>query len=331
MARLLSRQALWGAVALLAPSIARGDTNRVVRLLYEQRPGTEGCPGADAIRRVVSGHLGRDPFDLASPRVLLARIEVTAGGLRARILLREGDRIVGERDLAARGSDCGELASSLTLAIALAIDPLVTLPKTVADAGALPIPPGAPPAPPVAAVDKRASEPVAIVDGRAKKAVFRLGLGAHGATGVLPAPAAGPAVSASLRRGRASLWLDMRWDLAPSRALEAGELGGTAVLGALAGCAHLARVGACGVVAAGALRVWGADLGEAIDGRTRPLVHAGPRLAVDLASWGPVSLLAHAELLVALTRTTVEVDNRPVWTTPRASAGGGISAMMVVP
>jgi hypothetical protein len=166
---------------------------------------------------------------------------------------------------------------------------------------------------------------------RSAPVAWRLGAGAHLASGLLPGPAAGPSVSLSGRKGGGSLRVDAVWDSAAARTVGAGELDGNARWGALAACAHASRLAACGVVGAGALRLSGSDLGDAVGGGTRLVAMGGPRLVADLARFDAFVLTAHADGLFAATRTTVEVDGRSVWETPRVSFGGAVSAMVQMP
>src|SRR5262249_7436111 len=150
-------------------------------------------------------------------------------GLRAHVSLRSaGGRAAGSRDLVSRSGDCGELASSLTLAISIAIDPLALAASEQ---------PAAPPTAPLCPPQLACPEPPAPVCPERRRAGgprrppgprpppvaartrigFRLGAGGLLSIGAAPSAVAGGAwVRAGLRAAAFSLDLEGRADPAAS-------------------------------------------------------------------------------------------------------------------
>lgn len=112
-------------IAFASPPAAGAAEPPSFALSY-QAPEGAGCPTEDAVRAAVTGELGYDPWDPvddgASPRIGVT-IRAARGGVRGRVEMRATDgRHLGARELEA--PSCAELAGALTLAIAVAIDPL---------------------------------------------------------------------------------------------------------------------------------------------------------------------------------------------------------------
>lgn len=128
------------ALSLLATMAALADADRV-QLSVERAALASSCPDHRALAEQVRQHLGSEPFVMdaagahrrvdvlmfASPRAddeLVVRVRLTdAAGLQ-----------LGQREL--RGAlDCATLSEELTLAVAIAIDPLLLLRPPARDAG----------------------------------------------------------------------------------------------------------------------------------------------------------------------------------------------------
>jgi hypothetical protein len=114
---------LVSAVLLCLPSIARAAGGHY-RLELVRAEGAGSCPGAASIERDVTARLGRDPFAQAGERGIEIVLERSGDVWRAKLYLRvdpnEPDAV---RLLESEASDCGDLAKSITLAVALAIAP----------------------------------------------------------------------------------------------------------------------------------------------------------------------------------------------------------------
>ncbi len=105
------------AVPATAPATAR--------LIYAPGAFADACPDADAIRSLVTHHLGYDPFGEPAQRVLLLALDGTgAQATRARVeLLDEKLMPLGSR-VVESGAGCAELVATGALQMSIAIDPM---------------------------------------------------------------------------------------------------------------------------------------------------------------------------------------------------------------
>jgi hypothetical protein len=324
------------ALALVhATGIARADAETATSLQfdYQRNSGAEGCPSEDDMRQRIASHVGHDPFARGPSRssgpssgVRLA-IEGAPKGLVARIELRDASgKIVGTKNLDSPTRDCTELASAAALTISVAIDPL---------RAAEPPPPSTPAPPPPAK-----SPGVIIVHERVIERVtsapipqppapwrFRVGGSLVGTFGWEPATSAGLTAFVGVRRGFFTLDLEGRADLPQSKAAGSGGAVRASFLGAsLAPCFALSITRACVVGTLGALQGRGEGLDRQLSQDTF-YAALGVRLAAEFSLTRAVRLRAHGDLQAPLTRTTLRLDQRDVWTTPSAVALLGIGAV----
>src|SRR3982751_5711576 len=95
-----------------------------VRFDYQRKEGAGACPDAGAVASSVAERLGYEPFDAAAPDTVKVTVFGKDRGLHARIeMLGANGRSRAERVLSSRRSDCADLAATMALAIAIAIDP----------------------------------------------------------------------------------------------------------------------------------------------------------------------------------------------------------------
>jgi len=119
---------------------------------WTREAGATSCIAEVDLVAGVEQRLGRAlTGDRAMARVIEGRVEPTAGGYRARIVvLDERGAALGERELVEDSPDCRKLDDKLTLVIALAIDPDAvtrqrgTLPSRVRASRTIPVVPSAP-------------------------------------------------------------------------------------------------------------------------------------------------------------------------------------------
>jgi hypothetical protein len=106
-----------------------------------------------------------------------------------------------------------------------------------------------------------------------------------------------------------------------------GSVRVSAYLGTVGACVGVSVVSGCLLVAGGALRGEGFDVGIAYDAVT-PFFLAGLRLSLETPRVGPFRGRLTAELLAPMTPTTHRIDARDVWETPpvAATVGLGVSA-----
>lgn len=92
-------------------------------------------------------------------------------------------------------------------------------------------------------------------------------------------------------------------------------------------CYHAGIARACLLAGAGALR---GVAESATDGQpvTRPYAAIGARAGLELPIRDGIALGAHGDLLAALTRITLKLDDRDVWTTPLMSGAAGVDLVV---
>lgn len=290
-----------------------------VRLDYDRQEGAAPCPDASAIQVGVAARLGYDPFEGSAAEVLHVTVRQTQHGLEARIELADAEgRVRAERRLLSRQGDCKELAASVELAIAIAIDPSGTSVNS-AGAGEPRVEPVSPPtataaevAPPAAAPTEAPAAP-AVVEGSAVPTPGVAIAGETGAdlvmaTGAAPSPSFGLLVRAGLRRAFLSLGLEARGDLPSSRSLSDGaasaSVSAALVTVSLVPCLRSTYLGFCGVASAGLFHASSAGL---VDPHSVNLFYsaAGARVALTYPLATHWALELHGDATHPFARTTL--------------------------
>jgi hypothetical protein len=325
---LLTGQAL--AALLLAHPAASADVPRQVRLEYERQEGASACPEEAAIRTGVAGRLGYEPFRERAADLLRATLRRAGNQLEARIELLDGQgNLRAQRRLVSRGRDCAELAASVELAIAIAIDPM---------ASAAPASPAvSPDAPATAARPERPrvdTAPVARPRESSAPAASPLGVwlavAALGGVGSAPGPNAGLLLGGGIEHGHISLGLEARADLPASKELRAGQARAYLLAGSLVPCLHLDRAALCALATAGVRRVSGSGL---LDERSATLAYValGGRIGLELPLREQLSLTLHGDVTAPLTETRLTVDDGVVWTSPAVAVALALGLAMRFP
>ncbi|MFT3768139.1 MAG: hypothetical protein QM820_22030 [Minicystis sp.] len=323
----------------------RAEPPRAARLAFTRGAGAERCPDEAALRGAVAARLGYDPFRDDAPRSIDASVRQAGGALRGEVTLTDAaGHVTGTRRLATANDDCEELVASMALAISIAIDPEVLFrpaPPPPASAPAPPAPAAAPPPRAPAPEPPRRSErppaiipeplPAAIVAPRPERVHFRAGAGGVVAFGAAPAVNGGITTQVGLRYRAFSAAIEGRFDVPASTAAPGG---GTVSAGLLAAsvvpCFHVRAFAACGIGMVGALRGTGAGVPSAKAAVT-PFAALGLRAGVEIPVAGIVSADLHGDLDITLTRTTLQLDGRDVWTTPRAAGAFGAGVLVHFP
>jgi hypothetical protein len=293
--------------SLLASAAPTQDPRRV-RFAYELPDSSETCPDEAKLRAGVVARLGYDAFDAAAEEELKVSLRRTGHELEALITITDGQgRVRAERRLISRHGDCAELASSVELAVSIAIDPFrVAEPPEPA----VPAPPQTEPTPTVPTAP-------------APRLLGQIKAGALVGQGTAPTRTLGFVLGGNVRRGRWSLGLEARADLPRDRGLPVGAIRTTSLLGSLSPCVHWRGATACALITAGALHAQGRGLVDA-QRITRPTVAMGARLAYTLPLSRRFSLLFHGDVTTPIVTTELDVDHEGVWTTPPVAAALGI-------
>lgn len=272
-----------------------------VQLVYEAEAR---CPDRRALDAAVSARLGYSPFDERSARVARVRLFSAGPTLRGTLELVDGERSLGRKTFASK--DCQELASSVALALAIALDPLHAERPVVVE----PMPPApvSPPAP--------APVPVVVPVKSASPLIVGIGLTGRVLTGVTP-----------LVTGSAGLELSLRWGALEftgrghgSWPVQAPDLRVSELGGSVAMCGALPWVGLCAVGGGSVLTLTGPR--ETV---TQGIALAGARVVGRFEPVPRLWLLPFVELLAVLTRVIALSGDEVLWTTSPLSFSAGLT------
>ncbi len=269
------------------------------------------CPTSAELASSVIARLGYDPFMPAAPR--LAVVDVARGAkdlvAKVRVFDESGER-EGERELHAAPANCAELFESVSLTIAIAIDPLsANGPRPPPPAS----PPRAEPPPPAAPVHE----------------VGRAGMGLVAAIGAAPSPTAGLVIGgeAALLEQRLHVGLDVRADLPASDGGANGKVIASLLVGDVSACYGRTFLG-CGVVTAGIVRATSTDVGTSQI--AFPFFAAGGgRLGMDLPMARNVAVRPYLDVAFIATRHTLRIDGESRFSFPPLMATAGVVAYFV--
>ncbi len=303
------------------------------RLVYTRGAGAEGCPEEAEVHDALSARLGYDPFDAAATDEFKVSISARGKGLTAVVELfdTQGTRR-GERTLTSPTRECGELAASFELALAIAIDDI----KRVAP---LSPPPGplSPDAPDPASPPPSELRPLADPPGRPERTgradaeapspvpntSVEVNLGAAGSSGAAPSLTGGARAGVALRAGRGSLGVEVRWDLPGYQPVDSGFIRGSLTTGAVVPCLRSTHLGACALISVGSMQ--GAGVGLLLaSSATSPYFSLGARVFGDLPLLHGLAARAHLDLEAPLARTVFTVSNTEVWAMPGLSVSLGL-------
>jgi hypothetical protein len=306
---------VFAALAVAAPSAA-AEARPSARLVYA---GAEGCPEASELAATVAARLGYEPFGLAAPRVVDVRLQRKGGVFQGRLEMRDADgHPNGIRELAS--ADCRELVSSLSVAIAIGIDPLSLTRQAPTPPAPTPEPPKQERPPPQPEPKPPSAEPI----------LFRFAAGTLIAFGTEPATAFGLTAQAGIRRRALSAALEGRADFpASADAPAGGRVTASLVAGSVVPCAHVSVAFACGAFTLGALRGEGQGVSTPLRS-TDGYAAAGARAGVELRIAGPIAARVHGDLAGTITRIALDLDGRTVWSTPTVSGALGADVVAVV-
>ena len=339
-------------------------SNLGAHLIYEREPAAAICPDEPSLRAAVARRIGFDPFDEAAPRTIVCRVSRLPRGLRVRIEIgTDGTEPKATRELVSRRTDCDDLAEALTVAIAIAINPLVAPARPVREppwgpvsappapvvvpvaeptalvadppvaALAPKVPPVVPPRvtpPPLEALNVRSSAPAAAISPAAEHGLeWRFAVDGAFATGINPGLTYAGDVAIGLAGRRYSTEVGVRVAGPSSLAVGHGSIRVWQWAVLLTPCAHNRYLSACLLGSAGI--VYGNGEGFAITQESQsPAIAAGGRAAAEYPlSEKRLRLRATLDVTAALTRTHFAVGGVEAWTSPRAAAALGLGLVGV--
>ncbi|MEJ7734588.1 MAG: hypothetical protein WKG00_36010 [Polyangiaceae bacterium] len=311
MRRWLTPALLLGAVTIAWP--AHAERARVALGYQRAADAPAECPDEATFRALVAARLGYDPFVADGRSRLDASLQKRGQELIGRLVLQGDDPAPRERELRARPTECFELATSMALAAAVAIDPEAA--RTGKAPPEMPPPPSAQPlAPPPTVTPPRPPPPPP--PAAETRLGVRGGVGAVLPVGVVPAPRGGLRLLLALDGGAWTLGAEGSF-LFPSRSEASfGSVGAWVANGALVPCARPSFGAAlsldfCAVAAIGLMR-------SDAEGVTRSeptsdvFATVGPRVGVSLFPWAHVGFEATADLAFPLSRIHLYIDDRGV-------------------
>jgi hypothetical protein len=321
---------LFAAVAAFCISgVASAAPARHVRFEYarQEGAGASACPELPAIAAGVAARLGYEPFDDRASDLVRATIRTAAHGLEARIELVDGDGVVkAERRLVSHQRDCTELASSVELAVSIAIDPLgvgaaeppASVPADVAEPRAVAAPAPEPTAP--AASTTRPHPPLAA----------RVEGGVVGTAAKAPSYSLGARVGGALGGHIFSIGLEGQADFSARKPLQQGYARATLWTASLVPCARQGVVAVCALFTAGLLRGSGDEL---FDAHSTNLFYAaaGLRLSFAIPLTSSLALTVHGDATAPFTEEQLRVDAQTVWTSPHVAAALGVGLAATFP
>lgn len=308
-----------------------------VALDYQPVPN---CPGAEQLEAAVVARLGYDPFVEDAPHHVSVLVSPKANSLEGRIEWHDADgQWAGDQSFSMASGDCVRLTRTMALALAVQIQLLRDLRATAAsdseqtsDAKSSPksaaeAPRAKPSNESTSPSSSSESPDASAVRSTAKPGaspVFALGLGAAVGFGMAPDPLVLGRIFGQLSWQRATIQLAVNASLPSTfRRADGAGVSEQLLLLSIAGCEAFGRWNACLVVDAGSVSLAGKD----IDNPTAthlPFVDVGLRAGFNQPLGQRAFINAHADGLVVLTRWTANLDDVPVWTTPRFSAAVGM-------
>jgi hypothetical protein len=328
------------AHALEAP----GERARVVLAYGRSGTAVKTCPDEATFRALVAARLGYDAFVDASKSedTLTLRVEFrprggfVAGSLE---LLALGSPR-GDRTMNAAPADCYELAASLALAAAVAVDPEGALAQKTAASAAQPPPssaqapqPALPSSPSTRAPPAPLRPPLPSAE---KTALARfLHAGAVISVGIQPGTAPGIRLGGGLGRRAWSIGLEAAAFLPSERERSYGTVSAHALYGSLLPCLHpgSARltVDVCTVASVGAL-FSDAEAVTRSQAATDLYATVGARVGLTFRASDALGFTLDAEAPVALSRVHLLVDDagvrREVWAAGRIGFIGGARVVL---
>jgi hypothetical protein len=304
-------------VALSVSGVASAEPARHVRFEYarQEGAGASACPELPAIHAGVAARLGYEPFDDRASDLVRATIRSNAHGLEARIELVDSEGMVkAERRLVSHQRDCTELASSVELAVSIAIDPL-----------------GAGAAEPAPSVPTDIPEtPVLAAPAPKPPLATRVEGGLVGTLAKAPSYSLGARVGGAVGGEFFSLGLEGQADFSTRKSLQQGDARAALWTASLVPCARRGEVAACALFTAGLLRGSGDGLADA---QSTNLFYAalGLRLSFSIPLTSSLALTVHGDATAPLTEEQLRVDGQAVWTSPHIAAGLGLGLAATFP
>lgn len=327
-------------------------------VLGYERSGTalKACPDEATFRALVAARLGYDAFvdGGGNQNTLALRVEFRRLGalVSGSLQLTAHGAPRGGRTISAAPADCYELAASLALAAAVAVDPQGALAQNAGTAPGQPPPSSEPAAPSIAPLrtppptspepaPSTSSPPPLLPPFPPAETTTRAGFlnaGAVVSVGIQPGPAPGVRIGGGLRSGAWSVGLEMVAFLPSEREQPFGTASAQAFYGSLLPCGHRGwtrlTVDVCAIVSVGALfsHAEGVTRSRTVTDRYTTV---GARVGLTLRASDAWSFTLNAEAPIALSRVHLVVDdagvNREAWAANRVGFIGAAGMELKLP
>lgn len=336
------RSAAFAVLAILATygEVAAAEPARVSLTYLRRGAAAAECPDEATFRTLVIARLGYDPFDKAAPLVL--RVDLRPQGTEIAgsfVLSGKAGEKRAERTL--RDADCFEIASSLALATAIAVDPdAVRIGATPPPKESEPPPPK--PTPPPADRTKPRMPPP---DDRASSMWSPTPPGARLTAafvmpvGLTPAPRGGVRAGLGIEGGIWSLVAEGVFFFPSSKTESFGTVSSFVAHGSLVPCAHLPLhsivfLDLCTVGSVGAMFSDAEEVSRS-DPQTHVFATVGPRAGVTVMPISEVGIAATFDMPVNLARAHLVIEDRgeprEVWAASRIGFVGGLGLVFHFP
>ena len=335
------------ALALgVAPRALAGEKVRA-ELRYTRTD--DACPDEPTMRALVASRLGYDPFidgaDLALSIDLgrQGRERVGRIALASKNVARGGERVLRSSD-----GDCNELASSVALAVALAIDPSAARAQPAPPELTPPPAPAPPPAPPTAVnppspAPRVAAPPAPPVPRPPRSPERRLGwrgdAGVVVGAGIVPGTSFGPRLGVALHGVSWSIAAEGAAIFAGTASSPRGDATTSAAFGSLVPCFDVEldarfELDLCLIGSLGALFSEARSVSRSFP-TTSLLAAVGPRASLTIFPWRSLGLRLGGDLTVSLSRVHLTIDDagteRELWASPPLSFLSAVAGVVRFP
>lgn len=332
------------AILACASEAARAEPAGVT-LSYDRKDAAETtCPDESTFRTLVVARLGYDPFDKSVSGSLAVEFRPQGAEMAGRFVLT-GPKGEKRADRTLRDADCFEIASSLALAVAIAVDP------DAVRVGPPPTPKVEPPPepkdrpgdpPPKASPPKdRPSEPSldapSLWAPRSPRA--RLTAAFVMPVGLTPAPRGGVRVGAGVDGHLWSVLAEGEIFFPSSATAAFGSVSAWVARASLVPCAGLPlhRIVVLNLCAAGSIGAIVADAEdvERASPATEIVATVGPRAGLTVMPWDHVGFEATFDVPVNLDRAHLVIEDlgepKEVWAASRVGFVGGVGLVFSLP
>lgn len=313
------------------PNEIRSVGNRpAVQLELGRGAGAEACPDVQSMKGAVTARLGYSPFVDRSQARITVQFERGGSGLRARVERREASKRAAVRELSSQAADCTDLARSVELAIAVAVDPVAWLQPDLPPSAQEPRPTAEPSPEPAAVKPPQAATQMPPEKATpARRWGFEMGLGGFGAWGTGPAAVGGGILHVGTQTGLFGLALEGRTELPSSARYGAGRVVTHQLVGTLVPCVRWRFLGGCALASFGKFQAASEGLLEPKQPETLT-AQLGGRLEGLFTIFGPWQLVAHGDVLAPLTRVSVTVGGTTAWVAPFINLSFGAQLRVLI-